>query len=149
MGYADPGATAQRLRGVIASRRVQVANEATRARIERLLKSGLRAATERARSTGASHDIGPDELFARFAQLVDVIAGRSTYISLLNQFPPALERVMRLLAASRWATDYLVRHPILLDELLDERVERFDNEHTPDWVAWADERPCQARRVGR
>ena len=137
-GYADPAATAQRLRGVIASRRVQVANEATRTRIERLLKSGLKAATARAGGVGASHDIGPDELFARFAQLVDVIAGRSTYISLLNQFPLALERVMRLLAASRWATDYLVRHPILLDELLDERVERFDNEHTPDWIGWAD-----------
>ncbi len=137
MGFADPDATAQRLRGVLASRRVQVTSEATRTRIERLLKSGLQAVTARALGTGASHDIGPDELFARFAQLVDVIAGRSTYISLLNQFPPALERVMRLLAASRWATDYLVRHPILLDELLDERVELFDNEHTPDWAAWA------------
>jgi [glutamine synthetase] adenylyltransferase / [glutamine synthetase]-adenylyl-L-tyrosine phosphorylase len=137
MGFADPVATAQRLRGVLASRRVQVTSETTRARIERLLKSGLKAATVRARGNGASHDIGPDELFARFAQLLDVIAGRSTYIALLNQFPPALERVMRLLAASRWATDYLVRHPILLDELLDERVELFDNEHTPDWTSWA------------
>ena len=138
MGYADPAASAQRLRGVLASRRVQIANEATRALIERLLQSGLHAACERAHGDGASHDIGADELFARFAQLVDVIAGRSTYVSLLTEFPPALERVMRLLAASRWATDYLVRHPILLDELLDERVEHFDNEHTPDWAAWAD-----------
>ncbi len=138
MGYDDPAATSQRLRGVIASRRVQVASETTRARIERLLESGLKAATERARSAGASHAIGPDELFARFAQLVEVVARRSTYIALLNEFPTALERVMRLLAASRWATDYLVQHPILLDELLDERVELFDNEHTPDWIAWAD-----------
>jgi glutamate-ammonia-ligase adenylyltransferase len=137
LGYGDPSATAQRLRGVMTSRRVMVANEAARTRIEGLLASGLRAAVERARGSGASHDIGPDELFARFAQLIDVIAGRSTYVSLLHQFPPALERVMRLLAASRWATDYLVRHPILLDELLDERVELFDNEHTPDWAAWA------------
>ena len=136
IGYVDIAATAQRLRGVLSARRVQVANEATRARIERLLMSGLDAAAER--SKGAARDIGADELFARFAQLVEVIAGRSTYIALLNQFPPALERVMRLLAASRWATDYLVRHPILLDELLDERVELFDNEHTPDWNRWAD-----------
>ncbi len=138
MGYGDPASTAQRLRGVMASRRVQVANDGARTRIEGLLKSGLTAATERARASGASQDIGPDELFARFAQLVDVIAGRSTYVSLLHQFPAALERVMRLLAASRWATDYLVRHPILLDELLDERVEQFGNENTPDWAAWAE-----------
>jgi [glutamine synthetase] adenylyltransferase / [glutamine synthetase]-adenylyl-L-tyrosine phosphorylase len=138
LGYVDPAATAQRLRGVMTSRRVQVVTEGARARIESLLGSGLRSAVERARGSGASHDIGPDELFARFAQLIDVIARRSTYVSLLHQFPPALERVMRLLAASRWATDYLVRHPILLDELLDERVERFDNEQTPDWAAWAE-----------
>jgi len=137
MGYHDPAATAQRVRGVFASRRVQVTSETTRARIGRLLRAGLKAAVERARGGGALHGVGPDELFARFALLVEAIAGRSTYIALLNQFPPALERVVRLLAASRWATDYLVRHPILLDELLDERVEQFDNEHTPDWVAWA------------
>ncbi|HTN50458.1 MAG TPA: bifunctional [glutamate--ammonia ligase]-adenylyl-L-tyrosine phosphorylase/[glutamate--ammonia-ligase] adenylyltransferase [Burkholderiaceae bacterium] len=137
-GYRDPAATAQRLRGLLASRRVQMVQAAARTRIEQLLASGLRAAVERARGTGASHDIGPDELFARFGQLIDVIAGRSTYVSLLHQFPTALDRVMRLLAASRWATDYLVRHPILLDELLDERVELFDNEHTPDWLTWAE-----------
>ena len=148
LGYADPDATAQRLRGVMTSRRVQVVNEGARARIESLLGSGLRSAVERARGTGASHDIGPDELFARFAQLIDVIARRSTYVSLLHQFPPALERVMRLLAASRWATDYLVRHPILLDELLDERVERFDNEQTPDWAAWADSVRVQLAQAG-
>ena len=140
---------AQRLRGVLTARRVQVANAGVRTRIEGLLASGLQAAVERARGSGASHDIGPDELFARFARLIEVIAGRSTYVSLLHQFPPALERVMRLLAASRWATDYLVRHPILLDELLDERVERFDNEHTPDWAAWADGVRAPARRGRR
>ena len=58
-GLRRSRATAQRLRGVLSSRRVQVASEATRARIERLLKSGLKAATARARGTGASHDIGP------------------------------------------------------------------------------------------
>ena len=137
-GFRDPAATAQRLRGVLASRRVQVTQPAARTRIEQLLGAGLRAAAERSRGAGASHDIGQDELFSRFAQLIDVIAGRSTYVSLLHQFPAALDRVMRLLAASRWATDYLVRHPILLDELLDDRVETFDNEHTPDWSAWAE-----------
>jgi glutamate-ammonia-ligase adenylyltransferase len=138
LGYADPAATLSRLRGALSSRRVQTGHAAARQRIEQLLRGGLNAAALRARESGASHDIGADELFARFAQLVEVVAGRSTYVSLLQEFPVALARVMRLLAASRWATDYLVRHPILLDELLDERVERFDNDHTPDWSAWAD-----------
>ncbi len=141
LGYRDAAATAQRLHAVLNSRRVQVTNQVTRERIERVLASGLRAAVTQATSAareGAGQKLDADEIYARFVQLVEVIAGRSTYIALLNQYPAALARVMRLLAASRWATDYLVRHPILLDELLDERVELFDNEHTPDWAAWAD-----------
>src|SRR4029453_10069110 len=84
MGYSDPAATAQRLQAVLSARRIQTANGAARERIERLLRSGLEAA---AASQAASRDIGPDELFARFAQLIEVVAGRSTYIALLNEFP--------------------------------------------------------------
>ncbi len=63
-----------------------------------------------------------------------MIAGRNTYVALLNQFPQAFDKVMRMVSASRWATDYLVRHPILLDELLDQRL----LEHEPDWPLWSD-----------
>jgi glutamate-ammonia-ligase adenylyltransferase len=108
-------------------------SESARSRVERLLRRALHAAIERSREAGASHDIGPDEHFARFARLSDVISGRQTYVSLLNQFPQAFDRVMRMMAASRWAADYLARHPILLDELLDERL----HEREPDWVAWS------------
>ncbi len=132
-GFADPAVIAQRLRSVLESRRVQAATESARAGLQRLLRRALQATVDHPHATGAAHDIGPDEHFARFAQLADVIAGRNTYVALLNQFPRAFERVMRMLAASRWATDYLVRHPILLDELLDERL----LEHEPDWPAWS------------
>ncbi len=132
-GFANPGGTAERLRSVLAGRRVVAASESARAGIERLLQRALSAAIELSHGPGAAHDIGPDEHFARFAKLAEVIAGRNTYASLLNQYPHAFERVMRMLAASRWATDYLVLHPILLDELLDERL----HEREPDWAAWA------------
>ncbi len=132
-GFADPAATAQRLRSLLDSRRMQASTAAARAGFERLLRRALRTTLERSRESGAAHDIGADQHFARFAQLADVIAGRSTYIALLNQFPQAFDKVMRMLAASRWATDYLVRHPILLDELLDQRL----LEHEPDWPSWS------------
>ncbi|MGZ8254434.1 MAG: bifunctional [glutamate--ammonia ligase]-adenylyl-L-tyrosine phosphorylase/[glutamate--ammonia-ligase] adenylyltransferase [Burkholderiaceae bacterium] len=132
-GFRDPAGTAQRLRGVLSGRRVQAASAPARAGIERLLQRALVAAIELSHGTGAAHDIGPDEHFARFAQLAEVIAGRNTYVTLLNQFPHAFDRVMRMLAASRWAADYLVLHPILLDELLDERL----HEREPDWAAWS------------
>lgn len=132
-GFADPATVSQRLRSVLESRRVQSATESARAGMHRLLRRALQAAVDHSKAGGAAHDIGPDEHFARFAQLADVIAGRNTYVALLNQFPRAFDRVIRMLAASRWATDYLVRHPILLDELLDERL----LEHEPDWPAWS------------
>jgi glutamate-ammonia-ligase adenylyltransferase len=132
-GFADPRGTGERLRAVLTSRRLQAVSESARARIERLLRRALQAAIERSREVGAAHDIGPDEHFARFARLADVISGRQTYVSLLNQFPLAFDRVMRMMAASRWAADYLARHPILLDELLDERL----HEREPDWAAWS------------
>lgn len=132
-GFADPTATAQRLRAVLDLRRMQATSGSARTGLERLLRRALQAAIERSREAGAAHDIGPDQHFARFAQLADVIVGRTTYIALLNQFPQAFDKVMRMLAASRWATDYLVRHPILLDELLDQRL----LEHEPDWPSWS------------
>ena len=132
-GFRDPSGTAQRLRGLLGGRRVQASSAAARAGIERLLQRALVAAIEVSHGTGAAHDIGPDEHFARFAQLAEVIAGRNTYVTLLNQFPHAFDRVMRMLAASRWATDYLALHPILLDELLDERL----HEREPDWAVWS------------
>ena len=131
-GFRDPAATAERLKNVLASRRMQTASEAARNGIERLLQRALAAAIELAQGHGAAHDIGPDEHFARFARLAEVIAGRNTYVTLLNQFPHAFDRVTRIVAASRWAADYLALHPILLDELLDERL----HEREPDWAAW-------------
>ena len=132
-GFADPAATAQRVRTVLDSRRMQATSGSARSGLERLLRRALQASVELSRQIGAAHDIGPDQHFARFAQLADVIAGRNTYIALLNQFPQAFDKVMRILAASRWATDYLVRHPMLLDELLDHRL----LEHDPDWPSWS------------
>ena len=132
-GFADPATTAQRLRAVLDSRRVQSTTDSARTGTERLLRRALHAAIERSREAGAAHDIGPDQHFARFAQLADVIAGRNTYIALLNQFPHAFDKVMRMLAASRWATDYLTRHPILLDELLDQRLFEYE----PNWPSWS------------
>jgi glutamate-ammonia-ligase adenylyltransferase len=133
-GFRDPVATAQRLRGALSGRRVQASSAAARAGIERLLQHALVAAIELSLGSGAARDIGPDEHFARFAQFAEVIAGRNTYVTLLNQFPHAFDRVMGMLAASRWAADYLVQHPILLDELLDERL----HEREPDWTAWCE-----------
>jgi glutamate-ammonia-ligase adenylyltransferase len=130
--FRDLQASAARVNGLLGSRRVLGASEPARAGIERLLLQTIDAIGRASHRTGASHDVGPDEVLGRFIGLLEVIAGRSTYVALLDRYAHAFERVLRLLAASRWAADYLQRHPILLDELLDTRL----LEREPDWIAW-------------
>src|SRR5262249_21993853 len=52
--------------------------------------------------------------------------------ALVVEHPPLLPRLVHLMGASAWAADYLTRHPILLDELLDTRALMEE----PDWEAW-------------
>jgi glutamate-ammonia-ligase adenylyltransferase len=64
----------------------------------------------------------PEETFIRGLNLVEAIASRASYLALLAEHPQALERVARIIAASSWAAEYITLHPLLLDELLDDRI---------------------------
>jgi glutamate-ammonia-ligase adenylyltransferase len=69
----------------------------------------------------AQDDAG-NEAFTRAARLAQTIMKRRTYLDLLIAHPPVMDRVARLVQASPFAADYLTRHPILLDELIDPRI---------------------------
>jgi glutamate-ammonia-ligase adenylyltransferase len=73
-----------------------------------------------ARAAAATPD--PQETIARGADLIEAIASRASYLALLAENPTALERVARIIGASSWAASFVTRHPLLLDELLDDRV---------------------------
>jgi glutamate-ammonia-ligase adenylyltransferase len=141
-GASDPAACALRVRGLLGARRVLAASSTTRATIERLMMQAIGLLPELPRTVAA------DEVLARLAQLLEAIAGRGTYIALLGQYRSAFERVLRLLAASRWATDYLVQHPILLDELLDERLTDLTNASPVDFRGYAAELRAHLDELG-
>jgi len=63
----------------------------------------------------------PDEVLRRLGELLEAISGRTTYLSLLVEHPPALLQLVHLCSASSWIAAQLAQHPILLDELLDPR----------------------------
>ena len=77
----------------------------------------------------------PEDAFDRFATLIQTIARRPTYLALLGEYPAALRQLARLLSASPWAAQMLVRQPQLLDELIDPR-QLFQE---PDWTKLAAE----------
>jgi glutamate-ammonia-ligase adenylyltransferase len=72
-----------------------------------------------------------DEALRRALQLLEAIARRASYLAFLAEYPQALPGLVRMLAASAWAGEYLTQHPILLDELLDTRELYV----APDWSA--------------
>jgi glutamate-ammonia-ligase adenylyltransferase len=65
---------------------------------------------------------GGADTFTRLARVMERIAGRTTYLSLLLEHPAALQHLVRLCAASAWIAEQLARQPILLDQLLDART---------------------------
>ncbi len=123
LGYADADGVLERLRATRNSPRYRALTEVSRQRFDLLIN---RALDHAARQTDS------DVTIARFLNFFDAISRRSSYLSLLCEYPQALERVAHTLHASRWASDYLTRHPQLLDELLDVEALSAD----PDWPAF-------------
>jgi len=64
----------------------------------------------------------PDQSLLRGLDFLESISGRGAYLALLQQYPQALRRVADLVGASSWGAQFLTRHPLLLDELLDQRL---------------------------
>jgi len=74
----------------------------------------------------------PEATLARGIDLIEAVARRAAYLALLAENPQALERVARIIGASPWAADYVTRHPLLMDELLDDRMLYAP----PDWAGF-------------
>ncbi|MDB5797342.1 MAG: glnE [Paucimonas sp.] len=125
LGLDDAAALAQRLHGSLNSPRLLALPPASRNRLITLVNSaiGMVAAVEDNRAP----------TLARLLDFFEAIARRAAYLALLTEYPHALARVVRMMNASDWAAKYLTRHPLLLDELLDDR----NLSAAPDWDALA------------
>jgi glutamate-ammonia-ligase adenylyltransferase len=129
-GFADPAGLVTALRRARASARYAQLPALSRQRFDRLVPALLAVAASE-RVPGAD----PQTVFLRLFALLESVARRSAYLALVVEHPPLLPRLAQLMGASAWAAEYLTRHPILLDELLDARVLLEE----PDWDAWAAE----------
>lgn len=136
MGYENATYCAERVLGLMGSKFLAVQTEAARARMAQLVKRVCQLSLQMAAD---DKSVASDVIFTRFIALLEVIAGRSTYVSLLVQYPQVCEKVAMVLKTSAWAADYLTAHPIVLDELLDERISELDNFSPVDWSGWQDD----------
>jgi glutamate-ammonia-ligase adenylyltransferase len=83
----------------------------------------IRQAAQSLHLTG-SNQTHADQTLLRFFDLLEAIARRSAYLSILAEYPRALLNVLDLLKASQWGAQYLTRHPHLLDHLLNSGTEK-------------------------
>ncbi|MBL8484142.1 MAG: bifunctional [glutamate--ammonia ligase]-adenylyl-L-tyrosine phosphorylase/[glutamate--ammonia-ligase] adenylyltransferase, partial [Rhodocyclaceae bacterium] len=113
LGYQDSKAAALRLAAIRTSGRYQQMPAPIRARLDAIVPQAMEI---------AAACTNPDETLTRMLDLFETIARRGAYLAMLQQYPSALQRVSELVSGSSWAAQYLTRHPILLDELLDPRL---------------------------
>jgi glutamate-ammonia-ligase adenylyltransferase len=132
-GYAAPRETLARLRGLRSSNRYLRLPAPSRDRVDELVPRLIEACAGLPAAGGARPRASPDVALARCLDFVDAISRRAAYLALLAEAPQALAKVAEILASSTWAAEYLTRHPILLDELLDPRLLA----EAPDWSAFA------------
>ena len=119
-GFRDTAAVTALLHDMRTSPRYAALPESSRVRYDTLIPRLIEASGARP---------NPEETLARCIALIEIISRRAAYLALLDEHPPALARLAELAGGSPWAADYLQRHPVVLDELLDARV----LEGTSDW----------------
>jgi len=112
LGYLDSQNSTQRLLQLRHSNRYQQLPELSKQRLDRLIPKFI--------TLSAQHS-DPDATLSRLLTLLEGVSGRAAYLAFLAEYPQALQRLTRLVAASSWASEYLTLHPALLDELLDAR----------------------------
>jgi [glutamine synthetase] adenylyltransferase / [glutamine synthetase]-adenylyl-L-tyrosine phosphorylase len=127
LGYDETPAVARRVQATWQSPRLQSLPEASRARLMALVSTSLRIVAANVENRMST--------LGRLLDFFEAIARRAAYLALLTEYPHTLVRVVRMMSSSDWAAKYLTRHPILLDELLEDRTLKA----VPDWTGFTEE----------
>ncbi len=110
---AEAGAALQAL---AASAALRGMSAAARAQLDALLPQVLRAARA---------SVAPQRALPRLLRLLHNIARRPAYLALLREAPAALERLAQLCAGRAFLAERVLAQPLLLDDVLDARIEQL------------------------
>jgi glutamate-ammonia-ligase adenylyltransferase len=132
LGFDRPQDAATRLVATWQAPRLQTLPEASRNRLGALVNTALTQIAAVVRESGVGSHAAT---LGRLLDFFEAIARRSAYLSLLTEYPHTLERVIRMINASGWAATFLTQHPILLDELLDDRGNAAGADELPHLAA--------------
>lgn len=142
-GFIEANKLAGRVLKMMRSRYLNARTQQAREQLARFVPKVAQKAAGWAKQREGG--VSADEVFERYLNILETVLGRATYIALLNQYPEAADRVGSMLAVSRWASDYIADHPLVLDELVDAR-NRIIDDYTPvDRSRWLEELRMQMR----
>jgi len=113
VGYRDIERSCELLQRLRDSRPLKTAGERGRQLLEWLVPQLIEEVVE--------HSETPEETLERIITLLETIAGRTAYLSLLSENPQARQQLITLIDASPWFLDWIRRLPMLLDTLIDPR----------------------------
>ena len=116
---AWPAEFALHVRTFAAQARVAQLRDESRARLGRLMQRV---------ALGLDQGQWPMQAALRFVDWVEPLLRRESYLALLAERPQVQARLLRLLGLARWPMQYLMRHPGVIDELADTRLnhQRFE-----------------------
>ena len=113
LAFNEAQETLRRLKALHQGNRYRQLPELSRQRFDALMPLVISQA-----STMPNADI----TLMRLIDLLESICRRASYLALLAEHPQSMKLLVKLCSSSPWLTNYLVQHPILLDELLDTRT---------------------------
>lgn len=113
LGYKDPHKVCEEIKSLKEDRTLRTLSVTGRQRLDRLAPLILK-------NVGSADE--PEMVLSRLFDLIKSIQKRTSYLALLLENPTALTHLVRLSGESTWIADFLTRHPVLLDELLDPRT---------------------------
>jgi glutamate-ammonia-ligase adenylyltransferase len=113
LGLARGDEVAELLASWRSSTAVQRLDEVARRRLQALVPRILARLRDSA---------DPHAALRRVLRVLEAIGARSSYLALLNENAPALARLMSICERSDFLTAQIAAFPLLLDELIDERV---------------------------
>jgi len=112
IGYDDPAEALRRIEQLRRGTAPRYLGEQGRVRFDALVPMIIAAVARQPQ---------PAEVLGRLVTVLEHIAGRTTYLALLQEHPLVLSQLVSLCAASAWIADQIARFPMLLDQLLDPR----------------------------
>ena len=113
LGYNEPRETREKLQAFRDSGFYLRLDEAGRQRLDTMMPGVVAEAATQTEPLVALNGV---------LTIIEAIGRRSAYFSLLNENPGALKRLVDLCSMSGMLIQQIAAHPLLLDELLDQRI---------------------------